>query len=91
MVLDMIVVLFCLQHTILGKMAYAPTVGRLGCGEFPSNPRGFWQDDGYGILSVFKKDWDRFGGVYCYIVDPRPLILISDLKPLIIPSLKIGH
>ena len=58
------VMLFCLQHTILGKMAYAPTVGRLACGEFPSDPHGFWQDDGYGILSVFKKDWNRFGGAY---------------------------
>lgn len=53
------VMLLCLQHTILGKMAYAPTVGRLECGEFPSDPHGFWQDDGYGILSVFKEDWDR--------------------------------
>jgi len=67
MVLDMNVMLFCIQHTILGKMAYAPTVGRLACGKFPSDPRGFWQDDGYGILSVFKQDWDRFGGVYLVI------------------------
>lgn len=52
----------CFQHTILGKMAYAPAVGRLECGEFPSNPLGFWQENGYGILSVFKEDWDRFGG-----------------------------
>ena len=67
MVLDMNAMLFCIQHTILGKMAYAPTVGRLACGKFPSDPRGFWQDDGYGILSVFKQDWDRFGGVYLVI------------------------
>ena len=43
-------------------MVYAPAVGRLECGEFPSNPLGFWQENGYGILSVFKEDWDRFGG-----------------------------
>lgn len=53
-----------LQHTIEGKMAYAPVVGRLECGVFPSDPRGFWQENGYGILSVFKVDWDRFGGLY---------------------------
>ena len=45
-------------------MVYAPAVGRLECGEFPSDPRGFWQENGYGILSVFKEDWDRFGGGY---------------------------
>ncbi len=58
------VVYTCLQHTILGKMAYAPAVARLECGEFPSDPRGYWQENGYGILGVFKKDWDRFGGKY---------------------------
>lgn len=47
-------------------MAYAPVVGRLECGVFPSNPRGFWQEDGYGILSVFKVDWKRFGGMLTF-------------------------
>lgn len=51
------------KHTILGKVAYAPTVGRLECGAFPSNPYGFWQENGFGILSLFKQDWDRFGGM----------------------------
>ena len=45
-------------------MVYAPVVGRLDCGAFPSDPQGFWQENGYGILSVFKADWDSFGGVY---------------------------
>ena len=44
-------------------MAYAPTVGRLECGIFPSDPKGFWEHDGYGILSVFKTDWNTFGGM----------------------------
>ena len=57
-------IVLCLQHTILGKVAYAPAVGRLECGEFPSDPLGFWQDDGYGILGVFKDDWNRFGGMH---------------------------
>lgn len=51
------------KHTIFGKVAYAPVVGRLDCGAFPSDPYGFWQVNGYGILSVFKNDWDRFGGM----------------------------
>ncbi|KAL9963845.1 hypothetical protein ACROYT_G027395 [Oculina patagonica] len=51
------------KHTILGKVAYAPAVARLECGEFPSDPHGYWQENGYGILGVFKKDWDRFGGM----------------------------
>ena len=44
-------------------MVYAPVVARLECGAFPSDPQGFWQEDGYGILSVFKADWDSFGGM----------------------------
>ena len=59
-----LLVYLCLQHTILDKVAYAPAVGRLECGEFPNDPRGYWQVNGFGILGVFKKDWDRFGGVY---------------------------
>ncbi|XP_068732068.1 beta-1,4-N-acetylgalactosaminyltransferase 3-like isoform X2 [Montipora capricornis] len=51
------------KHTIKGKMTYAPVVGRLDCGVFPSDPKGFWQQDGYGILSVFKTDWNTFGGM----------------------------
>ena len=45
-------------------MGYAPAVARLECGFFPHDPRGFWQENGYGLLSVFKVDWDRFGGKY---------------------------
>ncbi|XP_068684674.1 beta-1,4-N-acetylgalactosaminyltransferase 3-like isoform X3 [Montipora foliosa] len=51
------------KHTIKGKMAYAPIVGRLECGIFPSDPKGFWEHEGYGILSVFKTDWNTFGGM----------------------------
>ncbi|XP_068760127.1 beta-1,4-N-acetylgalactosaminyltransferase 3-like [Montipora capricornis] len=51
------------KHTIKGKMAYAPTVGRLECGVFPNDPKGFWEQGGYGILSVFKTDWNTFGGM----------------------------
>ena len=52
------------QYTVEGKVAYAPAVARLECGFFPNDPHGFWQENGYGLLSVFKVDWDRFGGKY---------------------------
>lgn len=51
------------KHTVMGKMVYAPVVGRLDCGVFPNDPRGFWQEDGFGILSIFKRDWNTFGGM----------------------------
>ena len=53
---------FSTQHTIQGKMAYSPVVGRLECGTFPANPKGFWQLNGYGVMAVYKSDWDRFKG-----------------------------
>ena len=59
---DLFVSLF-MQHTIKGKMVYAPAVGRLECGAFPNDPKGFWQENGYGILSAFKIDWNTFGGM----------------------------
>ena len=43
-------------------MAYFPVVGRLECGSTPVEHQGFWQVNGYGIMSIYKSDWDRFGG-----------------------------
>jgi len=43
-------------------MAYFPVVGRLDCESFSALHRGFWQVNGYGIMAVYKSDWDRFGG-----------------------------
>ena len=43
-------------------MAYFPAVGRLDCGSHSTEHRGFWQLNGYGIMSIYKSDWDRFGG-----------------------------
>jgi len=43
-------------------MAYFPVVGRLDCGSTSAKHEGFWQLDGYGIMAIYKSDWDRFGG-----------------------------
>ena len=47
-----------------GRMAYFPIVGRLNCGSSPVEHHGFWQLDGYGIMAIYKSDWDRFGGKF---------------------------
>lgn len=36
-------------------MAYFPLVGRLACDSHSTEHRGFWQLDGYGILSIYKQ------------------------------------
>jgi len=43
-------------------MAYFPAVGRLDCGSSFVEHRGFWQLNGYGLLAIYKSDWERFGG-----------------------------
>ena len=50
------------QNTIAGRMAYFPIVGRLGCASSSVEHLGFWQIDGYGLMSMYKSDWERFGG-----------------------------
>ena len=52
------------QNTIAGRMAYFPAVGRLDCGSSSLEHHGFWQLNGYGLLAIYKSDWDRFGGEY---------------------------
>jgi len=48
-------------------MAYFPAVGRLDCNSSSVEHRGFWQLNGYGLLAIYKSDWDRFGGE-CYLL-----------------------
>jgi len=43
-------------------MAYFPIVGRLDCGSSSEEHQGFWEMYGYGIMAIYKSDWDRFGG-----------------------------
>lgn len=45
-------------------MVYAPIVGRLDCESSSAEHLGFWQLDGYGLLAIYKSDWDRFGGKF---------------------------
>lgn len=44
-------------------MAYSPLLNRLQCGSTPQHPTGFWEDEGYGIFGIYKRDWDRVGGM----------------------------
>lgn len=50
------------QNTIPGRIAYFPIVGRLDCASSSVEHLGFWQMDGYGIMSMYKSDWERVGG-----------------------------
>jgi hypothetical protein len=43
-------------------MSYFPVVGRLDCGSSSVEHQGFWEMNGYGIMAIYKSDWDRFGG-----------------------------
>ncbi|KAL9956005.1 hypothetical protein ACROYT_G037419 [Oculina patagonica] len=51
------------MNTIAGRMAYFPIVGRLDCESSSVEHRGFWQKNGYGVMAIYKSDWDRFGGM----------------------------
>lgn len=45
-------------------MVYFPVVGRLDCGSSSEEHEGFWEVNGYGIMSIYKSDWKRFGGKF---------------------------
>lgn len=51
------------MNTIAGKLAYFPIVGRLDCQSSSVDHKGFWQLDGYGLLAIYKSDWEKFGGM----------------------------
>ncbi|KAJ7373746.1 hypothetical protein OS493_011355 [Desmophyllum pertusum] len=55
------------KHTVERRMAFTPVLFRLTfCGRpltSTTQPKGYWETFGFGIFSIFKSDWDRFGGM----------------------------
>ncbi|KAJ7387254.1 B4galnt3p [Desmophyllum pertusum] len=49
----------CVQH----KVAYGPLLVRLLCGATTHQLTGFWETAGYGLMAMYKTDWDRIGGM----------------------------
>ena len=42
---------------------YAPVIIRLDCGESPATLKGRWETVGFGLVGIFRSDWDRIGGL----------------------------
>jgi len=60
--LETYLLLLVFQNTIEGRLVYMPIVGRLDCGSTNVDHKGYWETAGYGLVSVYKSDWKRFGG-----------------------------
>jgi len=50
------------KHCIEGRMVFTPIIAQMKCGANPTKLAGLWQVYGYGIIAMYKSDWDRSGG-----------------------------
>ena len=44
-------------------MAYSPILVRLACGTTSTEPFGYWEFNGLGLMALYKSDWDKIGGM----------------------------
>ncbi|EDO43079.1 predicted protein [Nematostella vectensis] len=52
------------KHCFQNRSVYAPVLIRLGCGHNPLNISGRWEIHGFGMVGMYKSDWDQIGGYH---------------------------
>ena len=50
-------------HTIQGVSVFSPLVKRLDCNVWTFEEPGWWDQLGYGLVSMYKSDWLSIGGM----------------------------
>ncbi|EDV22125.1 uncharacterized protein TRIADDRAFT_29300 [Trichoplax adhaerens] len=51
------------RRTVERRTTFVPYFLRLNCNYSPSRPNGYWEDQSYGIVGIYKSDFDRIGGM----------------------------